>query len=244
MGPCAYALTMAQMASATRWRRRASARSSRRVGERTVSGGFVQLKSTMPASWRPSRPPGTTVRSARRRELQRRQSRVAENHGRLHAIRGLHALRDLRGGLPCAGADGDGRRRHPSVAPHFTLSAESRRCSLKSAGTRSSVSTLIIRRASVGGPVPCEVQRLSKRRDELHRSEALGPFQNRAGGPSRRNLVAFFCEQYQNIPQRPSSGYRIRDLVRRRRRGLRDLGDAVRGRDVTNDLPLATVPPD
>ena len=73
----------------------------------------------------------------------------------------------------------------------------------------------------------------------------LGPFQRGQGGQVCLNLVAFFCEQYQNIPSARLEGIEFETSYDT---GLWFAGLSgthhVRGRDLTNDLPLATVPPD
>ncbi|MCI0681234.1 MAG: TonB-dependent hemoglobin/transferrin/lactoferrin family receptor [Gemmataceae bacterium] len=71
----------------------------------------------------------------------------------------------------------------------------------------------------------------------------LGPFQG-AGGQRCRNFVVFFCEQYQNIPKAKIEGIEFETNY--------DAGDwfggvagsHIVGRDITNGLPLATIPPD
>jgi hemoglobin/transferrin/lactoferrin receptor protein len=72
----------------------------------------------------------------------------------------------------------------------------------------------------------------------------IGPFQRGQGGQICLNLVAFFCEQYQNIPSARIEGLEFETFY--------DAGDwfggvsgtHVRGRNLTNDLPLASIPPD
>jgi hemoglobin/transferrin/lactoferrin receptor protein len=73
----------------------------------------------------------------------------------------------------------------------------------------------------------------------------LGPFQRGQGDQICLNLVAFFCEQYQNIPSARLEGMEFESFY--------DTGQwfaglagthHVRGRDLTNDQPLATIPPD
>jgi hemoglobin/transferrin/lactoferrin receptor protein len=71
----------------------------------------------------------------------------------------------------------------------------------------------------------------------------LGPLQG-AGGQRCLNRVVFFCEQYQNIPTAWIEGA---ELETNYDAGFWFAGVAathLRGRDVTNNLPLATIPPD
>jgi hemoglobin/transferrin/lactoferrin receptor protein len=71
----------------------------------------------------------------------------------------------------------------------------------------------------------------------------LGPLQG-AGGQVCLNFTVFFCEQYQNIPNARLEGVEFESNY--------DTGwwfaglaaSHVRGRDLTHDLPLATIPPD
>jgi hemoglobin/transferrin/lactoferrin receptor protein len=73
----------------------------------------------------------------------------------------------------------------------------------------------------------------------------LGPFQMGQGGQRCVNFVAFFCEQYQNIPSARLEGIEFETFY--------DAGTwfggvagthHVRGRNLTLDLPLSTIPPD
>jgi hemoglobin/transferrin/lactoferrin receptor protein len=71
----------------------------------------------------------------------------------------------------------------------------------------------------------------------------LGPLQG-AGGQRCLNFTVFFCEQYQNIPTAWIEGA---ELETNYDAGFWFAGVAathLRGRDVTNNLPLATIPPD
>jgi hemoglobin/transferrin/lactoferrin receptor protein len=71
----------------------------------------------------------------------------------------------------------------------------------------------------------------------------LGPGQG-AGGQRCRNFVVFFCEQYQNITKARIEGVEFESNY--------DAGDwfgglagsHIVGKDITNSLPLATIPPD
>ena len=71
----------------------------------------------------------------------------------------------------------------------------------------------------------------------------LGPLQG-VGGQRCRNFTVFFCEQYQNIPSARIEGVEFE--------GNYDAGSwfagvaasHIVGRDLTNNLPLATIPPD
>ncbi|MCC6776989.1 MAG: TonB-dependent hemoglobin/transferrin/lactoferrin family receptor [Hyphomicrobiales bacterium] len=73
----------------------------------------------------------------------------------------------------------------------------------------------------------------------------LGPFRVGQGGQLCFNLVAFFCEQYQNIPAARIQGFEFETLY--------DAGGWFAGlsgtlfqtgRDIANNLPLASIPPD
>jgi hemoglobin/transferrin/lactoferrin receptor protein len=71
----------------------------------------------------------------------------------------------------------------------------------------------------------------------------LGPLQG-VGGQRCRNFTVFFCEQYQNIPTAWIEGI---ELETNYDAGFWFAGVAashLRGRDVSNNLPLGTIPPD
>jgi hemoglobin/transferrin/lactoferrin receptor protein len=72
----------------------------------------------------------------------------------------------------------------------------------------------------------------------------IGAFQAGQGGQTCVNFVVFFCEQYQNIPRARIQGYEFETLYDA---GSWFVGVAgtlfQRGRNLTNNLPLATIVP-
>ena len=71
----------------------------------------------------------------------------------------------------------------------------------------------------------------------------LGPLQG-VGGQRCLNFVVFFCEQYQNIPSARIEGFEFESNYDTGSWFAGVAGSHLRGRDLTNNLPLATIPPD
>jgi hemoglobin/transferrin/lactoferrin receptor protein len=71
----------------------------------------------------------------------------------------------------------------------------------------------------------------------------LGPLQG-AGGQRCLNFRVFFCEQYQNIPTAWIEGAELESNYDAGSWFAGVAATHLRGRDATNNLPLATIPPD
>lgn len=71
----------------------------------------------------------------------------------------------------------------------------------------------------------------------------LGPTQG-VGGQRCLNFVVFFCEQYQNIPSARIEGVEFESNYDTGSWFAGLAASHLRGRDLTNNLPLATIPPD
>jgi hemoglobin/transferrin/lactoferrin receptor protein len=71
----------------------------------------------------------------------------------------------------------------------------------------------------------------------------LGPLQG-VGGQRCLNFVVFFCEQYQNIPSARIEGMEFESNYDAGAWFAGVSATHLRGRDLTNNLPLATIPPD
>jgi hypothetical protein len=71
----------------------------------------------------------------------------------------------------------------------------------------------------------------------------LGPLQG-VGGQQCRNFTVFFCEQYQNIPTAWIEGIELETNYDAGFWFAGVAGSHLRGRDVSNNLPLGTIPPD
>jgi len=71
----------------------------------------------------------------------------------------------------------------------------------------------------------------------------LGPFQG-ASGQTGLNFTVFFCEQYQNIPNARIEGVEFDSTYDAGTWFAGLAASHIRGRNLTNNLPLATIPPD
>jgi hemoglobin/transferrin/lactoferrin receptor protein len=71
----------------------------------------------------------------------------------------------------------------------------------------------------------------------------LGPLQG-VGGQRCLNFTVFFCEQYQNIPNARIEGVEFESIYDTGGWFAGVAATHLEGRDLTNNLPLATIPPD
>ena len=184
---------------------------SRRTGERTVSGGFAQLKvelsrpgskSSSPSRYDTYKLDGGGVHTAAA-TASRPRSPSASRRCR------LHRLRDLRGGLSRAGRDRDADRGHaPRCLPRRTsASCPIRRCGRRSARTRRSASicatTTSSPRATRSAPSSTD-----------YRNDLTDFIELTVVASARRLCVSRpspFCFQYQNIPSARIEGWRVRE---------------------------------